>query len=425
MKPKTLLPIILGNIVLGMAVTSSVVAATTTPESATHHDPSPLEQVQEDFDLDLATHHPQVQSHQRKFQQRTDLIEKTVSQAEPYLNYIAQELENKNLPLELILLPFIESNYNPHARSYMGALGLWQLMPATARRFGVSHEGRRDIKESTRAALTYINYLAKIFNKDWLLVMAAYNAGEGTVGRAIRRNRAAGKPTDFWALNSLPLQTKQYVHKILALASIIADPERYNVELPKARLKEIQVSANTSISQLAKTANVSAETIYKLNPGLKRAATPQEIYTIWLPVADAHRYQEKTEQPEKSVLTKLASVLNTKIIQTPTTVDNTTLSRADVGNPVAVRNTVDVDNTDMDNTKDNLKTQNKNSENTNTTNYVQYQVRSGDSLYRIAQKFKVAISDISRWNQLNKNGLLYPGQQLIVYLPRVQAHVNA
>lgn len=180
-------------------------------------------------------HHPRVATQLRTYQKQTALLARTLDRGQPYYDHILAELEKRRLPLVFALLPMIESDYNPKARSRMGAVGLWQLMPATARAYGVtlnrSYDGRKDLLASTDAALDYLSYLGELFDHDWLLVLAAYNAGEGTVMKAIRRNEQANLPTDFWSLR-LPRETQLYVPKLLALAELIARADEYGLTLP-------------------------------------------------------------------------------------------------------------------------------------------------------------------------------------------------
>ncbi len=167
---------------------------------------------------------PEVQKHFKKLNQSKDLFIKKTILASSHLYYVLEQIEKRKLPGELALLPMLESDFQPHATSNRGAVGLWQFMPATARQFGLKkqagYDGRKDVKASTKAALNYLEYLHKKFNRDWALVLAAYNAGEGTIERAIKRNKQAGKPTSFWFLK-LPKQTREYVPKFLALAQMV------------------------------------------------------------------------------------------------------------------------------------------------------------------------------------------------------------
>ena len=150
----------------------------------------------------------------------------------PYLFHVTEQLENANLPLELALLPIVESNYDPLAYSPSHAIGLWQFIPATATSLGLErsrwYEGRRDVVHSTAAAVNYLGYLNKQFNGNWLHALAAYNSGEGVVRKAIRKNRRLGKSTEFWFLR-LPRETKNYVPQLMALASVVNQAEKLKV----------------------------------------------------------------------------------------------------------------------------------------------------------------------------------------------------
>ena len=157
-----------------------------------------------------------------------------VTRAEPYLYYILDESIKRGIPSELILLPIVESAYDPFAYSHGRAAGIWQFIPGTARAFGLKqtwwYEGRRDIVASTNAAMDYLESLHKQFDGDWMLALASYNSGAGTVRKAIRKNKKRGKPTDFWALD-LPKETRAYVPKLIAIAQIFNEPEKYNISL--------------------------------------------------------------------------------------------------------------------------------------------------------------------------------------------------
>lgn len=201
--------------------------------------------------------------------------------ARPYLFYVFQETQKLHLPAELALLPMIESNYIPSGRSHAGAVGLWQLMPDTADDYGVKmnywYDGRKSTIVSTKVALMFLSYLYQQFNHNWLLALAAYNAGPGTVINAMRYNEEHGRPTDFWAL-PLPQQTRAYIPKLLALAAIIEHPHTYGVHLTpvpdKPVTSTVTIKQETSIKTIAKEAQTSVSTVKKLNPELKQASTP-------------------------------------------------------------------------------------------------------------------------------------------------------
>ncbi|MCB1747492.1 MAG: LysM peptidoglycan-binding domain-containing protein [Gammaproteobacteria bacterium] len=170
------------------------------------------------------------------FHNSPKFVTRAATQARPFLHYVYTELTRRQLPYEILLLPIIESAYNPAATSPGGAAGIWQFMPATARRFDLHlsrwYDGRRDIVASTTAALDYFEELRDRFMGDWRLVFAAYNCGERTVERAIERNQRLGRRTDFWALD-LPRGTREYVPKLIALVEIVAHPAAYGIELPR------------------------------------------------------------------------------------------------------------------------------------------------------------------------------------------------
>ena len=172
-----------------------------------------LERLRQGFNLSYE-HNSRTAAERRWFAEHPDYLDRVFTRAQRYLPYIVAELERRGLPLELALLPIVESAYDPFAYSHGRAAGLWQMIPGTAKRFGVKqnwwYDGRRDVVDSTRAALDYLEYLYEFNDGNWLNAIASYNSGEGNVRRAVRRNTGAGKPTDFWYLK-LPKETSMYV----------------------------------------------------------------------------------------------------------------------------------------------------------------------------------------------------------------------
>ncbi len=200
--------------------------------------------------------------------------------ASPYLHFIAQSLDERNMPSELALLPIVESAYNPKANSARDAAGLWQFMAATGRDFNLRqtafYDGRRDVVASSKAAMDYLTRLHDQFNGDWLLAMAAYNAGEGTVTRAIEANQRRGLPTDYWHLN-LPRETQDYVPRLLALSMLVREPAAYGVQLsPVANapyFTAIELTHPVDLSRLAAAAGVDEAVLLGLNPAFVRKKT--------------------------------------------------------------------------------------------------------------------------------------------------------
>jgi len=229
------------------------------------------------------------------------LLKQVLQRGEPYLFHILARLEQDDMPTELALLPVIESAFDPFATSPAGAAGIWQFMPDTAAYVGLNqdwwYDGRRDIIASTDAALDYLDQLHKRFNNDWLLTLAAYNAGSARVGRAIRNNRDAGKPDDFWHL-SLPAETRSYVPKLIALRAIIENPHDYNISLPTLSdtryFSTVEIRGQIELKVAAQLAGVPLAILQRLNPGYDRSITPPDTtHTLLFPKSVAHVFRER------------------------------------------------------------------------------------------------------------------------------------
>ena len=225
------------------------------------------------------------------FANHPDYLERSFQRSELYLYDIASQIEARGMPLELALLPMIESAYEPYAYSRARASGLWQFIPGTGSRFGLKqdwwYDGRRDVVESTHAALDYLQYLHDEFNGDWLLAIAAYNCGEANVEHALSVNRAKGRPLDFWNLK-LPLETRAYVPKLLAMKRLIADPARYGLAFSKIanqpRFERVETLGQIDMKLAAELAGISEEDLYELNPAFHRWATdPAGPHFLLLP----------------------------------------------------------------------------------------------------------------------------------------------
>lgn len=227
-----------------------------------------------------------VRRHEQWYSSRPDYIQRMTDRSRKYLFHIVEELERRNMPTELALLPFIESAFNPQAVSSARAAGMWQFMPATGKDFDLKQnffrDDRRDVLASTRAALDYLQRLHGMFG-DWHLALAAYNWGEGNVGRAIQRNQRAGRDTGYWDLN-LPDETRNYVPKLQAVKNIVLNPEQYRAELPvidnHPYFQTVTLQRDMDVELAAKLADVRLDDFKALNPQLNRpvilaAGTPQ------------------------------------------------------------------------------------------------------------------------------------------------------
>ena len=208
------------------------------------------------------------------------VIESASAQSAPYLYFIVSELEQRKLPYEIALIPLLESGFNPAAGTRGGPGGLWQMIPATGQRFGLQqtawYDGRRDVVDSTRAALHYLENLKGEFNGDWLLAIAAYNCGERTVAQAVERNRNRGRPTDFWSLG-LPSGTRHYVERLLNVAAMVADPAAFGVRPALVRDRPffdiVDVGADLPLSHITVASGLSADEFRTLNAGLLKHTT--------------------------------------------------------------------------------------------------------------------------------------------------------
>lgn len=223
----------------------------------------------EQLKLNDYSQNPRVQTEIHKYLADKASFETILNRSAPYIYYIYTQTQERGLPAELALIPIIESEYNPNDHNSIGANGLWQLMPGTARGLGVQmnngYDGRRNVIDSTNAALTFFSDLGKEFNGNWNLAFAAYNCGPGCVSSAVKRD----KSTDYFKLG-LPLETKLYVPRLLAIAEIIKHAKEYGIILPPIKdvpyFKEVKVEQSESLSSYAKSTGTDLELLKKLNP---------------------------------------------------------------------------------------------------------------------------------------------------------------
>jgi len=249
------------------------------------------------YDLD-AVDNARIDQHYNWFKSHKEYMHRVTTRASRYYHFMLHQALDKSLPTEIALLPIIESGFDPFAYSSGRASGAWQFIPATGLGFGLKqnwwYDGRRDIVASTQAAHLYLTQLHKMFDGDWLLAIASYNGGQGTVLKAIKRNKKAGKPTDFWSLD-LPKETMNYVPKLLALSRIIAEQAGtdalYSI-LDKAYFESVSVGSQIDLAQAAEMANITTDEIYRLNPAFNQWATdPQGPHDLLIPVAHVETFK--------------------------------------------------------------------------------------------------------------------------------------
>ncbi|MDX1336030.1 MAG: transglycosylase SLT domain-containing protein, partial [Gammaproteobacteria bacterium] len=256
------------------------------------------QRVRAGYALEHHTDQSRVQSFIDWHQCHPDYLHRVTARGEPYLHMILEEIDARGMPTELVLLPIVESAFVPFAYSHGRAAGIWQFIPSTGRYFGLDqnwwYDGRRDIYASTNAALDYLQKLHKSFDGDWLLALAAYNAGGGNVRKAIRKNKKLGKPTDFWHLD-LPKETKFYVPKLLAMSAIVEEPLAYGLSLwpvdDLPYLTKVETNGQIDLAVAAELAELDLDEIYQLNPGFNRWATsPDGPHYLLLPITHAERF---------------------------------------------------------------------------------------------------------------------------------------
>ena len=367
------------------------------------------------------------------FEHNPDYLERTFQRGQRYMYHIITEVEARGMPLEFALLPVVESAYEPFAYSVSRAAGLWQFIPETGRRFGLKqtwwYDGRRDVIESTRAALDYLQALHDQFGGDWLLAIAAYNVGEAGVQRAIDFNRAHGKPTDFWHLN-LPAETRAYVPKLLAMKRLMAEPERYGLDFAaipnEPYFAVIDTASQIDLKVAAQLAGTSYDELVALNPGYNRWATdPEGPHRMLVPIdnADAFEAALTTLPPEDRVRFVMHDVAKRETLAAIAAAYGTSGSviakindlpggRISVGQTLKIpeisvqlpdkvllaASRVDRPETDLGRRQ----------------RQIVYRVRAGETLSSIARRHGMPVSTLARLNNMGLGDSLVKGQRLVI-----------
>lgn len=407
-----------------------------------------------EFSLPHYERHPAVQENIEWFIENQEFLMHTATRAAPYLYFIHQQVKKRKLPIELVLVPIIESGYNPFNLSSAGAAGIWQMMPDTASGFGVKqdwwYDGRRDIVASTHAALDYLTYLFNFFDGNSLLALAAYNTGEGSVMSAIRRNIREGKSTDFWSL-PLPRETRIYVPRLLALATIITHPEYYHIYLPPVPnapyLAQVDVGGQINLKQAAGFAGMSLKQLQHLNPGFNRLVTnPHGPHKLVLPIENVERFMVRLAHSPLShhinwiqykvkstdTLESLAKRFNTtafalreinhlKRIPLKKGMQLVIPHERTLVNNVQHRSIHSAEETAATKTSSSIiSSQTANThEETYTQSAIQpsdtlYMVRKDDTVEKIAKRFKLTPSIIYSANKLHPHSIIHPGDKLLL-----------
>ncbi|MBT8439883.1 MAG: LysM peptidoglycan-binding domain-containing protein [Gammaproteobacteria bacterium] len=367
------------------------------------------------------------------YRKHPEYFKRIQDRAEPYLHFILEEAEKRNMPTELVLLPVVESAFQPFAYSPGHAAGLWQFIPSTGRMYGLHqnwwYDGRRDVMASTRAALDYLQSLSKQFDGDWNLALASYNAGAGNVRRAIRKNKKKKLPTDYWSLK-LPKETMTYVPRLLAVSQVFAEAHDIGLTLKpipnEPQLAEISIDNQIDLAKAADMAGMSIEQLYQLNPAYNRWATePGKIARLLVPVGKKMAFMQQLAQIDPKdlvewqrykikngdVLGKIAKKHNTtvNIIQDINKLKN---SRIRAGKylliPVASKNSGAYKLSVTQRLKSKQAVKRKG-------NKVEHVVQPGDTLWDIARSYKLSHKRIASWNGIAPSDPLRIGQKLVLW----------
>lgn len=374
-----------------------------------------------------------VVSQEQWYSTRPDYIERMTGRSSKYLYHIVEELERRNMPTELALLPFIESAFNPQAVSSAKAAGMWQFMPATGKYFSlkqnVFRDDRRDVLASTRAALDYLKKLHGMFG-DWHLALAAYNWGEGSVGRAIAKNQREGLATDYASLN-MPNETRNYVPKLLAVKNIVANPAAFNAKLPDIPnhpyFQSVTITRDLDVALAAKLAEIKLDDFKSLNPSANKpvlfaAGTPRILlpwdnagifernlaihngqtagWTVWtapstLKVADAAKrvgmnealFREVNRIPPKMLIKQGSTLLVPRSAKQETDVSVHIADNGQVSfSPEIVLKKLLI------------------------------KLRKAETVASIAKRYKVTASSVAGWNKVSASSTFKAKQSVVVYV---------
>ena len=415
-----------------MPAENEVIGPLSLSQSVSWGDSSIWEAMSESFGLPSDTDQQTVSYEIQWWQQHQDYLYRILSDSQPYIYYIYQQTQNRGLPAELALVPAIESQYNPFAYSKVGAVGLWQMMPGTASGSRVPinwwYDGRRDLADSTKAALDYLTYLHEFFNNNWLLALAAYDSGAGTVENAIYYNKRHGRPTDFWDL-PLPYETRTYVPKILALANIVGNPSYYGIRLPYVSnqpcLAKINLGPQMDISTAARLAGISSTTFRTLNPGYRRWATaPKGSNPVFIPIQNVHYFKNSSVHlsdkhrvswqhyvvKSNDTLDKIASKYKTtpSLIQQINNLQNNTIHlHQNLLIPISDDKKLDKYNRENQETITEFKLP-------GPKEYI-YTVKPEDTYWTISKTFDVSSKEIQFWNNLPLQSPLKAGQEIVIW----------
>lgn len=369
---------------------------------------------------------PLIERHENWYASRPDYVERMTERSQRYLYYIVQEVEKRGMPMEIALLPMIESAFNPGALSTASASGIWQFIPSTGKNYGLKqnwwYDGRRNVVSATNSALDYLQKLHNQFG-DWELALAAYNWGEGAVERAQKKNRRLGKPTDYSSLK-MPNETRNYVPKLLAVKNIVSDPESFGLTLQpvpdKPYFTAVSTARHIDVKLAAQMADISLEEFIALNPAHNRPVILQENSSVLLPVEKAEIFRANLEGYGESLvswqaykskkgerLDKVAPRFGMSVATLKSINGLSPRAKTSNGQELLVPlNGEEADN-DFEVFNTHLMPSYRSPGRTIT-----HTVRKGDTLSSIARRYRVSTAKLRNWN--DNLGALKPGQKITI-----------
>lgn len=379
--------------------------------------------------------HPRIEPQKSWHKRHPGYLDRVATRAEPFLHYIVEEIDERGLPMELALVPIVESGFDPFAYSHGRAAGMWQFIPGTGRYFGLKqnwwYDGRRDFIAATDAALDYLESLADRFDGDWELALAAYNAGGGNVSRAMRINRQRGRSIGFWDL-SLPRETMHYVPKIMALRDIIREPTEFGISLRPIQNEEqlavVDLPGQIDLALAADLADVELDTLYRLNAGFNRWATdPDGPHRLVVPLNSREKLETGLNELDEGqrISWHRHEIQSGESLNTIARKYNTTVALLqDVnelrGHIIRAGDHLLVPQSMADaaaySGSESQRMARIQSRQRGDRERINHPVQSGESFWSIAQRYDVDVRQLAQWNGMAPGDTLRAGQSLSVWV---------